>query len=225
MVDKVIYIIPARAGSKGFPYKNIHLFKYALAPLIDDGNIRDIYVTTDINKLKNDAIDFNSRSDQQIQIIDRPKELAEDGTSMKDVLLHAISEIDPPNDTLVVVLYPTYPERKIEDIKNAIDLIKKNNSRSLLCRKDHKGISPYLLMFDTVDNRGEQIIPHNLYRRQDYKPVFEISHFIITFYPNELLKLNLNLYDENTIFMKVRDIIDVDTEDDWNKFKEKINVK
>jgi CMP-N-acetylneuraminic acid synthetase len=70
-----------------------------------------------------------------------------------------------------------------------------------------------------VDNlMGEQLRPHNLYRRQDYPKVFEISHFIAIFNVDELENLNDNLYNNNTIFYPIKDIIDVDTKNDLDKF-------
>jgi CMP-N-acetylneuraminic acid synthetase len=70
-----------------------------------------------------------------------------------------------------------------------------------------------------VDNmRGKQLIPHNLYRRQDYPKVFEISHFISIFMGFELDNLNSNLYNNDTIFYPIDNIIDVDTQKDLDSF-------
>lgn len=220
MNDNIIFIIPARAGSKGFPHKNRKLISYTIAEIKKADTASPIYITTDDDVIKKYALQYNSCNDRELNIIDRPKELSQDGTSMKDVLLHAIGEIKPSDDTLMVVLYPTYPGRTSADIGHAIEFMEENNGNSLLCQKKHKGVSPYLLMFeDSVGYTGKQVIAeHNLYRRQDYKPVFEISHFIIAMYPWKLQYLNDNLYNLTTLFMPIEDTIDVDTEEDWNNF-------
>ena len=87
----------------------------------------------------------------------------------------------------------------------------------LLCKKDIKGTHPYLYMFDLGDNKGKQLIEHNLYRRQDYPKVFELSHFISIFKVSELDNLNNNLYNDETIFYQINNVIDVDTVNDLNK--------
>lgn len=215
MSDKVIYIIPAREGSKGLPHKNRKLIYYATQSL--RGRWMDTYITTDDQHIR--EMYYNTL----INIIDRPKVLAADDTSMKDVLMHAVSEIKPSDDTLLVTLYPTYPERTAFHIDAAIKFFEENNGKSMLCRKHYKGLSPYLMMFPVIDweggMRGKQVIPHNLYRRQDYSPVFEISHYIAITKVDELSNLNSNLYNSQTLFYPITDVIDVDTPEDLNKFK------
>jgi CMP-N-acetylneuraminic acid synthetase len=118
----------------------------------------------------------------------------------------------------VIMLYLTYPERTWDDILKAYKFFITNNSKSLLCKKQIKCTHPYLYMLELDNNMGEQIREHNLYRRQDYPKVFEISHFISIFNTNVINELNNNLYNKETIFYPIDDIIDVDTEKDLNKF-------
>ena len=47
-----------------------------------------------------------------------------------------------------------------------------------------------------------------------------MRHFVVIFDVNEISKLNKNLYNENTVFYKVEDDIDVDYENDLKKFLE-----
>jgi CMP-N,N'-diacetyllegionaminic acid synthase len=216
MNDKIICIIPAREGSKGFPHKNRKLIRYSIHAARGIFNDSDIYVTTDDEVIKSNYYT------KCTNIIDRPAELAKDETSMKDVLLHAVREIKPSDDTLLVVLYPTYPDRTSADIQNAIDFFNQESAESLLCRKKYTGVHPCLLMYPAFGSCGEQVIDHNLYRRQDYPEVFQISHFIIIMRVNELQFLNKNLYNNETVFYNVGDVIDVDTEDDYKKFNEHI---
>jgi len=212
MNDKVICIIPAREGSKGFPHKNRKLIRYSISAARGVFNDSDIYVTTDDNEIK---ADYYTNC---VNIIHRPPALAKDETSMKDVLLHAVREIKPSDDTLLVVLYPTYPERTSADIQSAIDFFNQQEAESLLCKKKYTGVHPCLLMYPAFDYGGEQVIDHNLYRRQDYPEVFEISHFVIITRVNELQFLNNNLYNDETVFYSVANVTDVDTESDYVKF-------
>lgn len=214
MDKKMICIIPAREGSKGLPNKNRKLIKYSLSAARGIFNDSDIYVTTDDNEIKADYYT------ERVNIIHRPAELAKDETSMKDVLLHAISEIKPSDDTLLVVLYPTYPERTSNDITAALNFFNQTGADSLLCRKKYEGVSPFLLMYPTDMMKGVQVINHDLYRRQDYPEVFEISHFIVIARVYELSRLKKNLYNEKTVFYNIDNtIIDVDTDEDYKKLK------
>ena len=66
---------------------------------------------------------------------------------------------------------------------------------------------------------GEQIIQHDLYRRQDYPECFEISHFICMLRAGEIKSLNNQLYNNSTGFYKISDKLDVDYKEDFEKFK------
>ena len=71
------------------------------------------------------------------------------------------------------------------------------------------------------NNRGKQIIEHDLHRRQDYPECFELSHFVCIFQVGIINKLNKNMYNENTYFHKINPSIDVDHETDFKQFLEK----
>lgn len=207
-------IIPARLGSKGFPFKNRKLFKYT-ANIINDEYKSITYVTTDDPEIKKYSKEY------QFSIIDRPKELAEDTTSIKEVLIHSISEINCDPNSTIILLYLTYPERKWKDIELAYEYFNlcklKYNSHSMLCRKELK-ISPYLCLKEEGPDGvfGSQLEAHDFYRRQDYPKCFEISHFIAIFTCKELINLNNNLYSKTTSFYPIDDKIDVDHESDIN---------
>jgi CMP-N-acetylneuraminic acid synthetase len=66
---------------------------------------------------------------------------------------------------------------------------------------------------------GKQIFKHDLYRRQDYPKVFEISHYICIFKVSELKNLNKNLYNEETHFYKLEKKIDVDRKEDLENYE------
>ncbi len=125
--NKVLGLIPARSGSKGIPRKNI--LDIAGSPLI---------VWT-IKAAKNsryiDSLILSSDDDEIIAIarengvdvpFKRPIELALDDTPGIDVVLHAIEQC--PGYDIVVLLQPTSPLRKTEDIDEAIHYMLDNNA-------------------------------------------------------------------------------------------------
>jgi CMP-N-acetylneuraminic acid synthetase len=202
-------IIPAREGSKGFPHKNRQLFNYTAdeIPVIAR---EKVYVTTDDPKI------IELAKDRGFNVIMRPKELANDTASMKEVVAHAFSEMKVAEDELVAILYLTYPQRRWIDLTEAVAFYLMMEPAmpvsSLLCKKEVKS-NPYLCMYD-FGHRGKQIINHDLYRRQDYPKCFELSHFMVLLRPKNINNLNNNLYDSETLFWEIEDRVDVDHKKD-----------
>jgi len=208
--NNLILFIPAREGSKGVPHKNRKLFDFTVNEIPKELQSK-LVVSTD------DDIVLKKCIEKNLDFYKRSEILSNDTASMKDVLLDFITKYKIHEDTNIVLLYLTYPERKWQDIINAFDFFNFNKAKSLLCKKDIK-TNPYLCMYEK-ENKGEQVIQHNLYRRQDYKHIFEISHFIGIFKAGEIKNLNNNLYNKETIFFKIEDVIDVDTFQDLKKIE------
>lgn len=202
-------IIPAREGSKGYPHKNRDLFKYTADSL--PVKIRDkVYVTSD------DTVVLKMAEENGFNTIQRPPGLATDTASMKEVVVHALSQIDHSEDDLIAVLYLTYPQRRWTDLMEAVSFFILMEAAmpvsSLLCKKEIKS-NPFLCMYD-LGHRGKQLIKHDLYRRQDYPKCFEISHFIVLLRAKSIDNINNNLYDSETLFWEIDDKVDVDLKKD-----------
>ena len=206
-------IIPARKGSKGLPGKNAILIKHTLSTI--PNYVKDsVIITTNDGKVIDQSVGY--------KILLRNAKLSGDEISTKDVLLDVMQKYNIVDEEIVMMLYLTYPERTWTDIEAALNFFLDNNAKSLLCRVEPKS-HPYLCMFSENDNKGSQIVEHNLYRRQDYPECFELSHFICIFRANELEKLNKNLYNKDTIFYKIKRPVDVDTKEDLQRYYDKNN--
>lgn len=204
------YVIPARRNSKGLPFKNRKLINRTLTTLPNEVLCNTI-LTTDDEEL------LIVGDKHGIVCVNRDPLLALDETSTKRVMLDLkFNELISDDDT-VVMLYLTYPQRTWDDVNKAINFFNQNNAKSLLCKKEINGTHPYLYLLDVDGMYGKQLTPHNLYRRQDYPKVFELSHFISIFKVSELNNLNNNLYNDETIFYPIDNVIDVDTVNDLNK--------
>ena len=119
---KPICIIPARAGSKGVPKKNIR--KISGKPLI-------YYTLNILRKIKKDVFPFISTDSKSIKKYCekfgfqnnylRPKHLAKGHSSMLKTLNHAIKWLKVNQDLkfdAVLLLQPTSPIRNLNDIKS-----------------------------------------------------------------------------------------------------------
>jgi CMP-N-acetylneuraminic acid synthetase len=209
MKEDFTIVIPARRNSKGLPFKNRKLISLTLATIPNEFKSKVVINTDDEFLIQNCMV-------MGLKYYKRPKKYATDKSSTKSVILDMINS-DQLNGN-VIMLYLTYPERTWDDIIKAYDFFKLNNSKSLLCKKEIIGTHPYLYMLDVDDIRGKQLKKHNLYRRQDYPKVFEISHYISIFNTNEVKYLNNNLYNKETIYYKINNnIIDIDYISDLDK--------
>jgi|JI9StandDraft_1071089.scaffolds.fasta_scaffold56928_3 CMP-N-acetylneuraminic acid synthetase len=212
-------LIPARKGSVGYPNKNRHLFRQTAASIPKDRH-QDVWVTSDDPEILKMAAEY------EFNIIERPDHLALDTTSIREVVAHALPLMDAEPDTLVLMLYLTYPERTWSDIESAVEYFisfyQLGLTESLLCKKPVK-VHPYLHMYEYgLDGIfGRQLVQHDLCRRQDYPPCFEISHFISIFKASQLATLNRNMYCPSTVFYPIcSNIVDVDLESDLKNVKE-----
>jgi len=123
MVQKVVAIVPARAGSKGFPGKNMQLFEgmplYLRAALQGVRIAGRALISTDID----DVLQIEPPAG--VNLSRRPDELAADTTPMEEVVKYVI-EKESLYDFTLVLLQATSPLRRDADIYNALELF--NNS-------------------------------------------------------------------------------------------------
>jgi CMP-N,N'-diacetyllegionaminic acid synthase len=122
---KVVALIPARGGSKGIPKKNlapIHgrpLIDYSVKTAIESKAIHRVVVSTDDPQIKSVALAAGA------EVIDRPVELAEDATPTLPVMKHALQQLEQGGwvPDALVLLQPTVPYRRIEDVDAAIEML------------------------------------------------------------------------------------------------------
>jgi CMP-N-acetylneuraminic acid synthetase len=200
-----VILLPARKNSKGFPLKNRKLFSKT-ADIIPHDLKKQTYVFTDDSVINKYAKSYG------FNILKRNPCSAKDVSTTKDMMQDFAQYFSP--NTIVVMLYLTYPERRWNDVESAISLFQQKNIKSLLCKKEVEQ-SPYLMMYELPGNLGEQVIEHNLCRRQEYRKCFELSHYMCILRLTELRKLNNNLYNSATYFMKTGNTKDIDYKEDW----------
>jgi CMP-N,N'-diacetyllegionaminic acid synthase len=197
-------IIPARGGSKGLPRKNILplLGKPLIGWTIEQAK-KSKYLDRIIVSTENEEISEVSKS-FGVEVLKRPKDLAQDDTPTSDVIIHVIETLEKEGFKydFIVLLESTSPLRKDDDIDNAIEIIVDTNSISLVSVTNLDRI--YLnFAFLLEDNKLKSIfygsefniLPIN---RQDFAKIYypegtiyisETSNYIKrkTFYHNETI--------------------------------------
>ena len=99
-------LIPARAGSKGVPNKNIRnicgkpLIVWSIERALQSVLLDKVVVSTDSNEIAKIA------SENGAKVIMRPPELASDTASTQDVMVHALQQ---EHADILVLLQPTSP--------------------------------------------------------------------------------------------------------------------
>mgnify|MGYP002825850457 FL=1 len=172
----------------------------------------------------NDEKIIEKLSATNINVLRRDEQLCLDDISIKDVMLDVVKKFQMKSNDTIVMLYLTSPDRKFSDIKKILGYYYERKIKTLTCCVEPK-THPYLVLFKKENQKGEQVVKHDLYRRQDYPECFEIRHFVCIFQVDEIQKLNSNMYNESTIFYKIDSDIDVDHENDLKEFLKSNTIK
>lgn len=128
-MDDVLAIIPARAGSKGIPRKN--LAECGGRPLID-WTLQAVNEAGLVTRavLSSDMLQIRERAWGKVWPLPRPHHLAEDHSSTESVIEHAIKECGPAG--IYVLLQPTSPLTEGKHIDEAIRLLEMSQADSVV---------------------------------------------------------------------------------------------
>ena len=122
-MSKILAFIPARGGSKGIPNKNIKLFngkpliEWTIESALKSKLIHKVIVSSDSKKILSLSKNFGA------DVILRPKNISGDRSTTESAINHCIKNLEDSFD-VIVLLSPTSPIRRNEDIDNAIKQFK-----------------------------------------------------------------------------------------------------
>jgi len=211
---RFLAVIPARGGSKSVPRKNIRplngrpLLAWTVDQVKNVPEIDLVIVSTDDEEITTVA------KHENIDVIQRPSELATDTASTESALLHALDVLESEGHATfdyIIVLEPTSPLRKPETIQRCMRAIFEKNGKSLMT------------VIETKNNIGRrengQFYPLNSgapRRRQERKSFF-IESSTVYIASVDYLKSTGSLVCENWLCEIVDDIeaIDINNEMDF----------
>lgn len=215
---KTLFLIPARAGSKGIIKKNIR--EIAGKPLVihslefarQFAQDSDICISTDDADIVKVAGDF----DYSVPFI-RPHHLASDTSSMRDVILHAIDFYKKRriNYDRIVLLQPTSPFRQKVHLDMAFDIY--TSDIDMVVSVTETKANPYYVLFEeNGDGLLEKSKIGTFTTRQECPKVWQLNGAIYVITVNSIEK---TAFSE---FKKIRKVemeniysIDLDNEIDW----------
>ncbi|AUP78173.1 acylneuraminate cytidylyltransferase family protein [Flavivirga eckloniae] len=206
-----VVIIPARGGSERLPKKNVLPLKNK--PLIEYSidfaksnldYVEKIVVTTDDQEIKRIALKNN------VQVIDRPKEISGNKASTVSALKHALLTLNETYD-FVILLQPTNPLRPKNLLKSACDKIIEEGADSLITvTKNHHKLGKI------VNNTYEPFLYNMGQRSQDLEPLY-YENGLLYITKRELI-LDDKIISNNNIPVIVDHAfanVDIDTMDDF----------
>lgn len=137
-------VVPARAGSKGLPGKNVALL--AGRPLVEHAvlqaqrvaGIDEVVVTTD------DAAVARIARRLGAHLVDRPADLAGDLARSVDAVLHALEVTSARDEDAVVLLQPTSPLRRDEDVRRCLVVPRGDGAVVTVCEPDHHPLKSFI---------------------------------------------------------------------------------
>jgi len=127
----LLALIPARGGSKGIPRKNIRpfcgkpLLQWSIDVALAAPSVDRVVVSTDDSEIAAIALAGGA----EVPFL-RPVELASDTASGTAPVLHALEQLPEMDD--VLLLQPTSPLRRVEDVEGAIAMHRQASSFSVV---------------------------------------------------------------------------------------------
>ncbi|MNI21504.1 CMP-N,N'-diacetyllegionaminic acid synthase [compost metagenome] len=217
---RILYLIPARAGSKGVPGKNTKLLgnkpliAYSIEFALENMKGDDmICVTTN----DDDVFAIADRMGVKIPF-KRPEELATDKASSYDVIMHALKFYENQGCCFdaILLLQPTSPFRSQEDFKNLI--ADYSGDTDMVVSVKYSKENPYFTLFEENDDGYlKKSKEGNFERRQDCPQVFALNGSMYLINAEAVKKSPLSEFKKiKKIIMPEERSIDIDTFADWN---------
>ena len=214
-------IVPARAGSKGVPGKNVRhlagrtLLDYAATAARESGVIDRIILTTDSAEIA----EIGRSAGLDVPFL-RPSALALDDTPMLPVVRHALDYVvaDGWTPQFVVLLQPTSPLRRPEHIQQALAILRESGADSVVSVVEvPKHLSPdYVMRIDGGLLRP--FLPEGVLvtRRQDVRPAYCRDGTVYAFRRDVLERFD-SIYGEDCrpLVLDEGDSLSIDSPADW----------
>ncbi|MBI2989708.1 MAG: acylneuraminate cytidylyltransferase family protein [Candidatus Magasanikbacteria bacterium] len=174
MKKTIIAIIPARAGSKGIPGKNIKelagkpMIGYIIETVRSLSLLDRVMVSTEDEGIAAVARQYGA----EVPFL-RPKELAEDHVATLPVLQHAVEYLEREERYIpdyVLLVYPTSPLLSPRRIEEAVNMALSRDSDSVV-----SGFFDYGQYWTKVEGGYERLYPKVLTNRQEMTPLFKLN--------------------------------------------------
>lgn len=217
-IEKTLFIIPARGGSKGLPRKNILPIngKPMICYTIDAARgvtcDENICVSTDDLEIKQVVESYGMK----VPFL-RPSKLAVDTAGTREVLLHAIDFYKNnfnKSYSKICLLQPTSPLRTAQHIVEAYNLWE-DGIDMVVSVKESK-TNPYTLNIENKKGFLKKVKNNNITRRQELPKFWKYNGAIYFINVNSLQERPISEFDKiRKYVMSKKQSVDVDDEIDY----------
>jgi len=221
MGKDILWIIPARSGSKSIINKNVKLLnnipliEYRIKSALTIAEEDQVWVSTDSNEYASIAMEAGAK----VPFI-RPEYLSNDTASSNDVVLHAIDfaeELGLKFD-FIGLLEPTSPLVYFSDLLDALNALKKNKNASSIVAVEETRPNTFFVQEESeyLSELAKRLRTKEKLGRQEFKKQITPSggFYISRWYD---FKLNKTFYTEKTLPYMISDecSLEIDEPFDW----------
>ena len=209
MKDSVLGVLPARAGSKGLPGKNLKwlagrpLVQWAGSALAGAASVSRKVCSTDSPEIAAEARAVGL----EVPFL-RPKRLAEDDSMIRDVLIHTLQQMQQLSEQeyqYVVLVQATSPTVTTGDVEKALHLAKSQNlSAVITAQLVPPDFHPAVTFVESDRGRVDWSFGEGAatQRRQDWPRTFARCGLVYVFDSHQLLYGD-NLYGTKVGYLEV----------------------
>ena len=214
MNKKVIAIILARGGSKGIPNKNIldflgkPLVAWSVIQAKITEEIDDVYISSDSDDILKIAESYGAVK------IKRPDEISGDTAKSEEAILHALDVIGK-NHKFIIMLEPTAPLRKPDDLSKAIKLFIDNKWDSAFSSAE---LQDFLIWKKDKDDKLIGVnYNYKIQEPRQFRDMEYVENGAIYMFKPEIMLNNSNRFggDIGMIPNKFWQSFEIDEKDDW----------
>lgn len=205
----IVGLIPARGGSRGknlWPLAGKPLLVWTIEAARASSTLTRVVVSTDSDEVAATAAALD------VEVLERPAELARDETPSREVILHALRELGVCD--VLVLLQPTSPLRRGEHVDEAVLLLLETGADAVVSVVEvpHRYRPVSLMALD-----GDRLVPlvaNAPTRREDKAVVYARNGPAVLAVRPERLGDDLYGGDCRAYLMDPRDSVDVDEPSD-----------
>jgi CMP-N-acetylneuraminic acid synthetase len=225
MTDSLLFLIPARSGSKGVPNKNIRpllgLPLIAHTILAANTAMQSLSAKVSVHiAVSSDSVNYLEVANNfGVGTILRPAEIAKDSTPMFEVVSHALEHLESKTNfryQTVILLQPTCPARQSWHIEEAYKFYCKSSAKSLVSVVRMEDTHPARMYTQDKQGCGHSLQPQDATRnRQELLPVYHRNGAI--YLVDRSMVDQKRLISETPLLyeMEKKFSINIDDEVDW----------
>lgn len=212
--NRVLGVIPARAGSKGLPGKNLKpligkpLLAWAIEQAKKSKYIDRLILSSEDPKIISVAREWGC----EVPFL-RPAELARDEIPAVDVVLHAIDAISE-NYRWVILLQPTSPLRLAKDIDACIEICANDNAPACASVTEVKEHPFWMFTIDKSNCLVPLIKQGSMPNCRQFLPKICVLNGAVFVARSDWLRQNRTFFNADTraCFLPQERSLDIDTE-------------